>query len=135
MDGNSEDHMHLDPRIGILNSGVHYAFIDGYDKPEFRGTREQVEQRLGLRPQPQPGGAASRGRTQPAKPRSVYLYSVRVSVDRAMDAWHGTDRSASYTAEVYAANAREAVKKARQERRDEEGRFAAPATFKATRLA
>ncbi|AFU87449.1 hypothetical protein CcrMagneto_gp279 [Caulobacter virus Magneto] len=40
---------HLDPRIGVLNSGVYYAFVDGYDKPETRGTLEEVEIALGLR--------------------------------------------------------------------------------------
>jgi hypothetical protein len=39
----------LDPRIGILNSGKFYAFINGYDKPETCGTREEVEAALGLR--------------------------------------------------------------------------------------
>lgn len=40
----------MDPRIGILMRGghhVHYAFVDGYDKPAFEGTREAVEERLG----------------------------------------------------------------------------------------
>lgn len=39
----------IDSRIGILNSGVHYAFINGYDAPEFRGTLEEVEIALGIR--------------------------------------------------------------------------------------
>ena len=42
--------MSLDPRIGILNSGQFYAFANGYDQPETRGTLEEVETALGLRP-------------------------------------------------------------------------------------
>lgn len=43
---------HLDPRIGVLNSGVYYAFVNGYHAPEVRGTREEVEIALGLREPP-----------------------------------------------------------------------------------
>lgn len=38
----------LDPRIGVLNSGQFYAFAHGYDKPETVGTRQKVEQALGI---------------------------------------------------------------------------------------
>jgi hypothetical protein len=38
--------MPIDSRIGVLNSGQHYAFVDGC---EVRGTREEVEIALGLR--------------------------------------------------------------------------------------
>lgn len=41
--------MALDPRIGILNSGKYYAFVNGYDQPEFTGTLEEVEIALGIR--------------------------------------------------------------------------------------
>lgn len=43
----------MDPRIGILmKEGAQrfYAFVDGYQMPAFEGTREAVEERLGLRP-------------------------------------------------------------------------------------
>lgn len=40
---------HLDPRIGTLNSGRFYAFVQGYDQPETVGTLEEVEIALGLR--------------------------------------------------------------------------------------
>lgn len=43
-----------DPRIGVLNSGVYYAFVDGPHKPETRGTLEEVEIALGLRTPPEP---------------------------------------------------------------------------------
>lgn len=40
----------MDARIGIFNNGEYYAFVDGYDAPEVRGTLDQVEIALGLRP-------------------------------------------------------------------------------------
>lgn len=43
---------HLDPRIGTLNSGKFYAFVNGYGKPETIGSLEQVEAALGLRVAP-----------------------------------------------------------------------------------
>lgn len=42
--------MHMDSRIGVLNSGQFYAFANGYDQSEIRGTLEEVERALGLRP-------------------------------------------------------------------------------------
>jgi hypothetical protein len=39
----------LDPRIGKLNSGLFYAFVNGYDRPEFVGTLKEVEIELGVR--------------------------------------------------------------------------------------
>lgn len=36
----------LDPRIGILNSGIHYAYINGYSAEPFMGTRQEVEAHL-----------------------------------------------------------------------------------------
>lgn len=120
----------MDPRIGVLNSGVHYAFVDGYDKPEFRGTREEVEVRLGLRPAPV---------AKPKRPRSVYLYRVKVTPSvigyTSTGFGGGSETHGAYFIEVYAANGKEAISKARKERRDEEGRFAVPATFKAERIA
>jgi len=47
--------MNLDPRIGILQTvtgPVFMAFVNGYDKPETRGTLEQIEVALGLRSAP-----------------------------------------------------------------------------------
>lgn len=38
----------LDPRIGMLNSGKFFAYAHGYDKPETVGTRQEVEQALGI---------------------------------------------------------------------------------------
>ncbi|MBP8275284.1 MAG: hypothetical protein KAX55_00125 [Propionivibrio sp.] len=42
--------MNLDPRIGKLNGGKFYCFPDGYGKPEFIGTLEEVGSVLGLSP-------------------------------------------------------------------------------------
>ncbi len=37
----------MDARIGTLNDGSFYAFANGYDQPEVRGTLAQVEAALG----------------------------------------------------------------------------------------
>lgn len=42
----------MDARIGTLNNGQFYAFVNGYDAPEVRGTLEEVEVALGLRAAP-----------------------------------------------------------------------------------
>lgn len=36
----------LDPRIGCLSNGDHYAFCDGYERPMTRGTLPQVQAAL-----------------------------------------------------------------------------------------
>ncbi|WP_087865707.1 hypothetical protein [Comamonas thiooxydans] len=38
----------LDPRIGMLNSGKFYAYVQGNGKPETVGTLEEVERALGV---------------------------------------------------------------------------------------
>ncbi len=38
--------LRLDPRIGVLNSGKYYAFVNGYDHPETVGTLEHVQRAL-----------------------------------------------------------------------------------------
>lgn len=114
---------HMDPRIGVLNSGVHYAFVNGYDQPEVRGTREQVEVALGLRTAP-----AARARRLP----SLKRYEVTVTpsvVGHSSAGAHG-----QYVEEVDALNSRDAITKARRAYRDEEGRFAPVATFRAKRV-
>lgn len=37
----------LDPRIGQLVNGQFYAFLDGYDQPEFRGSLGEVKNAIG----------------------------------------------------------------------------------------
>lgn len=49
----------LDPRIGQLNSGQFYAFVDGYDRPETVGTLDRIEAALGLRERPTASPVAS----------------------------------------------------------------------------
>lgn len=44
--------MSLDPRIGKLNSGLFYAYVNGHNKPPTFGTQEEVEAALGLRERP-----------------------------------------------------------------------------------
>lgn len=44
--------MKLDPRIGKLNSGMFYAFANGYNEPEVVGSLDAVEIALGIRSAP-----------------------------------------------------------------------------------
>lgn len=53
---------HLDQRIGQLNNGRYYAFVNGYDKPEFVGALDEVQCALGLRQQ-QPVAARAHNMT------------------------------------------------------------------------
>lgn len=39
----------MDPRIGKLNSGKYYAYVNGYNQEPVEGTLEQVEVALGIR--------------------------------------------------------------------------------------
>lgn len=117
----------MDPRIGILQTEqgvVFYAFAHGYDKPETRGSRAEVEHALGLRAKPAP------------RKTTIKLYQVKVTpavVGYTSTGYGGgSETHGAYTVEVYAQNAKEAISKARRQRRDEEGRFAVSATFRAT---
>lgn len=118
---------HMDPRIGVLNSGVHYAFVNGYDQPEVRGTREQVEHALGLRPAPA-------ARRLP----SLKLYEVTVTpsvVGHSSSGYGGGSMvHGAYTVEVTAPTASDAITQARRAYRNEEGRFAPKATYRAKRV-
>ncbi|WP_304350045.1 hypothetical protein [Comamonas testosteroni] len=57
----------LDPRIGVLNSGRFYAFVNGLDKPETVGTREEVERALGV-------AAKAAGTSAPLKTFDVVMH-------------------------------------------------------------
>ena len=61
----------LDPRIGTLNGGAFYAFANGHDKPEVRGTLEEVEAALGLRPV-----APKATRARAARPEREYSATI-----------------------------------------------------------
>lgn len=47
----------MDPRIGVLNSGKCYAYVNGYHAEPVMGTLAEVEIALGIR-QPEPAKAA-----------------------------------------------------------------------------
>lgn len=42
--------VHLDPRIGCLNGGRFYAYINGYANPPTIGTLSEIESALGVPP-------------------------------------------------------------------------------------
>jgi hypothetical protein len=112
----------LDPRIGTLNSGRFYAFANGYDQPETVGTLAEVEAALGLRPAPI-APAAKPGRLR------TYAVTISPSVVLYSGGWAGAD----HVVDIVARSAAEAVKLARRQRREEEGRHAPTATFRAKR--
>lgn len=116
--------MSLDPRIGMLNSGKFYAFVHGYDKPECMGTLAEVEIALGLRPAPD-------GNPLPAKKKKSGIRLYQVTVTPLIVTYAGSQVFGQYTVEVYATNATEAITKARQERRAQEGRLGVRASYQA----
>lgn len=111
----------MDPRIGMLNSGVYYAFVDGYHKPEFRGTREQVEVKLGLRAEP---------KALP-KPSLRNLRNFIVRVTPKLVSYAGTWADRPYDVPVVAISHNDAIKRVRQERNEVEGRHGVRATYQA----
>lgn len=112
----------MDTRIGVLNSGKCYAFVNGYDKPEVQGTLIEIEMALGLR------CAVSKVCQTPKPSNRTYAVTVTPSIVT----WAGLIRCGEYTVTVSAKTASEAVSKARRMRRDEEGRFAVSATYRAS---
>lgn len=72
----------LDPRIGILNSGKFYAFVNGYDKPETIGTLEEVETALGLR------SAAPDRKVLPLKSYNVHMTFEFPAWDEVNGYWY-----------------------------------------------
>lgn len=115
--------MNLDPRIGTLNNGTYYAFVNGYGKPETRGTLAEVELALGIRVKVAAPATAKR--------QTLHAYTVTVTPTMTTYGSHGT--SGEYTVELTARTAAEAIKQAREQRRDVEGRYGVPATFHAKR--
>lgn len=113
----------LDARIGtLLTEGrtVFYAFDRGYGQPETRGTLEQVERSLGIL---RASGLAA------TKRKVLRTFTVTVTPRLVTYGSHGAN--AEYTIDVSAASHADAIKIARQRRRDEDGRFAVPADYKA----
>lgn len=121
----------MDPRIGALANGTFYAYASGYDAEPFMGTRGEVEAALGLAPSANSAEGASFGRrASVAKSAPARCYDVLVSpsVVVHVGAWSG----GPYVERVSARSHAQAISKARAMRRDNEGRLAAPATYKAT---
>ena len=116
--------MHLDSRIGQLGNGHYYCFHNGYDKPEFVGTLEQVEIALGLRQPPK-----KQVSPQPRASQRLRTYVVTITPRFVMYADSAT--FGEYTVEVDAKSNAEAISVARKERTENEGRFAVPATYRA----
>lgn len=119
--------MNLDPRIGILcvqGKTVHYAFVNGYDKPETRGSREEVEAALGLRApivvKAAPAPAAKPARR--ARELREYIVTVTVSWMSGYDDEPGTKRLYdSYDFHATAHTMKDAISAARKDYRDREG--------------
>lgn len=105
----------LDPRIGLLSDGRCYAFVHGYGRPETIGTRAEIERALGLAP--------------PAVHKQLRRYAVTVTPQVVV--YTGTHIGGEYVVEILATNRSEAIKKARQQRREEEGRYAVSAHYRA----
>ena len=121
----------LDARIGMLNGGRFYCFPNGYGAPEFVGTLEEVEASLGLRAPPsRPLAPASQAKTRRSS-ESISLRDYEVTVTPAVVLHAGTWAGTAYVVKVSARNRDEAIRLARAERRDNEGRMAPPATYRA----
>lgn len=111
----------MDSRIGMLmrdGQPVYYAFANGHDKPAIEGSLSTVELALGLRLSAAPSA-------KPA-PRD---FDVTVTPRMLTYGSHGTN--GTYTVPVVATTHAEAIKQARADRGDQEGRFAVPADYRA----
>lgn len=91
--------MNLDARIGTLNSGKFYAYVNGYSAEPVVGSLAQVEAALGLRK------AAPKIRT------------FIVTVTPGVVSWNVQQ----YQVEVDARDRNEAIRRARQEYNDNVG--------------
>lgn len=69
----------MDARIGILNSGLYYAYADGYDAEPTTGTLHDVMSALGL---VNPGEEAKKpGTINKAEISSFKTYNVNISFE------------------------------------------------------
>lgn len=109
----------IDPRIGTLANGQFYAFANGYDQAETRGTLEQVEIALGLR-------AAAVVVKAAAKKVRRYIVKMTHAAYYA-----GGARMDGAEVEIDAATSAQAISEARRRYREAEGRERMPATFSA----
>lgn len=126
----------LDPRIGVLNSGVHYAFVNGYHQPEFKGTREEVERELGIRAPAPTDTPSSLHKTSEKRERSTIkkLHEYEVTVTPTVVSYAGLTLLDAYVVSVFAATNAAAISAARKQRRESEGRYAVPASYRAKRV-
>jgi hypothetical protein len=107
----------MDARIGVLSTGKFYAFAHGYCAPETVGTLAQVEIALGLR-------------TKVSMAKNP-VRSFNVTVTPKSMTWCGATALGEYVVVIDASTAANAITKARQDRRDQEGRFGVAATYSA----
>lgn len=116
----------MDSRIGTLSNGKFYAFLNDYDaEPTFTDTLEEIEALLKgevFTPAPK------------AKLTKKTSHSYIVSVTPEMTVYASGFTGSEYTVEVYASTAAEAIKEARSQRRDSEGRFGVKCSYKAKRV-
>lgn len=93
----------MDARIGKLNNGTFYAYVNGYAAEPVMGTLEQVEAALGLRPATLP--------VQAVKPsKEPKTFSVRMTFE--YPSWSTVD-GILYTG-IIASSKQEACKRARK---------------------
>jgi hypothetical protein len=97
--------MNLDPRIGTLNSGKCYAYVNGYAAEPVVGSLEEVELALGLR---KPVAAAKPART---------VRTFVVTVTPGVTSWNVQE----YEVRVNARDRNEAMRRARAEYNDSVG--------------
>ena len=116
----------MDSRIGKLNSGKFYAYLNGYDaEPTFTDSLEEIEALLKGEVYVAPVKAK-------ATKKTVHTYIVTVTPEMTVYASGFT--GSEYTVEVYASTAADAIKEARSQRRDSEGRFGVKCSYKAKRI-
>ena len=96
----------MDARIGMLNSGKFYAFVNGYDAPEFVGTLAEVETALGIRE----AAPARKPLAAPAKKIKRYHVAARLVNPSCFNA--------GYDFTIYSASKSEAISRARNEARN-----------------
>lgn len=116
----------LDPRIGMLNGGRFYAFLDGYDKPETTGPLEEIQRALAALDDGRPVTAL----VVVAKPVRA-LRDFAVTITPRVTTYSGSSTIGEHTVTITARTAAEAVSEARRRYREAEGRERVPATFTA----
>jgi hypothetical protein len=69
----------MDDRIGILNSGTYYAYVNGYNQEPVMGTLEEIESALGIRqPLDSALGLRQKAPVSVRKAENVKTYIVRI---------------------------------------------------------